>query len=132
MGQSNNLRNVLPGIALGVFFAGICWSIGAQPGMMAAVGILWTVAGTTMFYVQRTYEAAKTNEAAKWGLVNSGAVFVASLAALSVYSSSATDGSPLPLIIVGISVLGYHAGMATVHEQRNSSDRTRSTTPVRD
>ena len=134
MGWSNNLRNILLGIALGVFLASFCWWIGAQPGIVAAVGILWTVAGATMFYVQRTYEAAKTHEAArsKWGLVNGGAVFVASFAALSVYSNSATDGSLLPLIIVGISLLGYHAGMATVHEQRSSSDGARSTTPVRD
>ena len=128
MGQSNNLRNILPGIALGVFFVGICWWSGAQLGMMAAVGILWTVAGATMSHIQRTYEAAGS----KWVLVTAGAVFVASLAVLSVPSNSATAGSPLLLIIVGLSLLSYHAGMATVHEQRNSSDRTRSTTPISD
>jgi len=96
--------------------------------MVAAVGILWTVAGATMWYVQQTDAAAGS----KWALVIGGAVFISALAVLSVHSNSATDGSPLLLIIIGLSLLGYHAGMATVHEQRNSSDRTRSTTPVRD
>jgi len=128
MGLSNNLRNSLSGLALGVFFAGFCWWVGAQLAMITGVGIVWTVAGATKSYVDRTYEVARS----KWGLVNGGAVFVASLALLSVHSNSAPGGSPVLLVIIGLSLLSYHTGMAAVHEQRNSSDGTRSMTPVRD
>ncbi|MFW6321068.1 MAG: hypothetical protein ACOC0Z_04400 [Halohasta sp.] len=128
MEPSNTLRSSLVGITMGAAFAGFCWWFGAQPGMVAAVGILWTAVGATKWYVDGTYEVAES----KWSLVIGGAVLVASLAGLSVHSSSATDGSPLLFVIIGLSLLSYNAGMAAVYEQRNGSDRTRSTTPIRD
>ena len=128
MGQHNTLRSSLAGVAMGVVFAGISWESGAQPGMTAAVGIVWTVAGGTLLYVHRTDAAARS----KWALVTGGAVFIASLAALSMNSISATAESSLHLIVIGLSLLSYHAGMAAVHEQRNDSDVAATTTPVRD
>jgi len=113
MRLSNNLRNSLSGLALGVFSTGFCWWAGAQLAMIATVGTLWTVAGATKWYVDRTYEAARS----KWSLVIGGAVFVSSLAMLSVHSNSAPGGSPVLFVITGLSLLSYNAGMATVHEQ---------------
>jgi len=128
MGQHNTLRSSLAGVAMGVVFAGISWESGAQPGMTAAVGIVWTVAGGTLLYVHRTDAAVRS----KWALVTGGAVFIASLAALSTNSISATAESSLHLIVIGLSLLSYHAGMAAVHEQRNDSAVAATTTPVRD
>jgi hypothetical protein len=100
-------------MAMGVVFAGIAWLSGAQLIVVAPVGIVWAVAGATTWHVQQTYAAARS----KWVLVNGGAVFVASLAALSTNS---TAESSLLLIIIGLSLLSYHAGMATVYEQMES------------
>ena len=119
MGLRNTPLSIIAGIAMGVGFAGICWRSGAHPELTAAVGIVWAVAGGTMLHVQRTDAAARS----KWGLVNGGAVFVASLAALSTTSILAAAGSSLLLLFVGLSLLGYHAGMAAVHEQSGGSAR---------
>ena len=113
MGSPNTLRSSLAGMAMGVVFACISWWSGTQPIVVAPVGIIWAVAGATTWHVQQTDAAARS----KWGLVNGGAVFVASLAALSTNS---TAGPSLLLIVIGLSLLSYHAGMATVYEQMAS------------
>jgi len=110
MGSHSTLHSSLVGMAMGVVFAGISWWSGAQPIIVAPVGIVWAVAGATTWHVQQTDATARS----KWGLVNGGAVFVASLAVLS---TSSTAGSSVLLIVIGLSLLSYHAGIATVSEQ---------------
>ena len=128
MGQHSTLHSSVVGIAMGVVFAGISWKSGAQPGLTAAVGLVWAVAGGTMLYVQRTDATARLT----WGLVTGGAVFIASLAVLSANAIPAPAGSALHLVTIGLALLSYHAGMATAHEQPSGGKGNAGSNVVRD
>ena len=128
MGQHSTLHSSVVGIAMGVVFAGISWKSGAQPGLTAAVGLVWAVAGGTMLYVHRTDAATRS----KWALVIGGAVFIASLAVLSANAIPAPAGSALHLVTIGLALLSYHAGMATAHEQPSGGKGNAGSNVVRD
>jgi hypothetical protein len=89
--------------------------------VVAAVGIVWTAAAASSFYVFERYPGHK--DAGLWGAVVSSPLLFGVVLNLSNITIASGNQSALTLLVLGFTLVGYAAGMATVlrHEHPNQT-----------
>jgi len=119
------LQSGVAGLTVGGLLAGIVWWMDLSLVVVAAVGIVWATAVASSLSVLASHPDSK--DAGPWGAVVSGSLLFYVVLTLSDIEITTDAVTALSLLVIGFTLLGYAAGMATVHRHR-SADKTATET----
>jgi hypothetical protein len=122
MRTSIALRSSAGGIGLGGLLAGILWWLDAPPALVVGTGAVWAAALALTLYVVESYDDSKRS--GPWAAVIGGSLVVNVLINLSEITISNGSSAAITSIVIGFTLLGYAAGMATVHGQEHAETKS--------
>ncbi|MEZ3172539.1 hypothetical protein ABNG03_18285 [Halorubrum sp. RMP-47] len=106
------------GIGLGGVLAGTLWWLDASSVLVVGTGVVWAAALGLTLYVSESYDDSKRS--GPWAAVIGGSLLISVLLDLSDITISNGSSAALTSIVIGFTLLGYAAGMATVHGQEHA------------
>lgn len=122
MRDSIALRSSAAGIGLGGLLAGTLWWLDASSALVVGTGIVWAAALGLSLYVFNSYDDSK--HSGPWAAVIAGPLSVDILINLSDITISNGSSAALTNIVIGFTLLGYAAGIATVHGQEHTETKS--------
>jgi hypothetical protein len=120
-----SLRSVAAGIVFGGLLAGTLWWLDASSVLVAGTGVVWAAALAMTLYVVESYDSSR--HSGPWAAVIGGSLLVNVLVTLSDITISNGSLAALTSIVIGFTLLGYAAGMATVHGQKDTETKPQGT-----
>lgn len=110
------------GIGVGGLLAGVLWWLDAPSALVVGTGTVWAAALALTLYVVASYDDSKRS--GPWAAVIGGSLVVNVLITLSEIAISNASSAAITSIVIGFTLLGYAAGMATVHGQDHAETKT--------
>lgn len=123
---TTTLQSAVAGIAIGGLFSGSVWLVSASPVLTGAVGIVWAATIAASLYVFTTYSGPE--DAGPWGAVVGGSVAFGVVLNLADIGVSSGASAALTLLVIGFTLLGYAAGIASVQRSKDANRTADSTT----
>jgi hypothetical protein len=121
MGQSVALRSTAAGLAIGGLLAGSLWWLDVSSVLVVGTGSVWAAALALTLYVIESYDDSR--HSGPWGAVVGGSLLSSVLVNLSDITISNGASAALTALVIGFTLLGYAAGMATVHGQGHTGKK---------
>jgi hypothetical protein len=129
MKQTIALRSVAAGVGIGTLSAGgMWWAEGFLDGsfvLIAAVSAVWAAAIASAIYISQSHPGHR--DESPWTAVVGGSLLFGVVLNLSDISISNDASAAVTALVIGFTLLGYNAGMATVYRQNRGSHTTDTT-----
>jgi hypothetical protein len=119
-------KSGLFGVMIGGGMASVLLFGGKPPIVAGAVAVVWTITGAITLFTDQMYEKDVTKWTAICIVTSVFAIF-----SLVPILDSGNSGAVF-LVMIGVAVTSYHAGIATVHTRQTVSTETAKQVPDSD